>query len=191
MHGAGGEKVIKAESNNAAGGLIYKIQIDPNEYPVIEWRCKVNGVMNNGNLKKKDGDDYPDRIYITFDYDKSNLSFGDLIKYSALKTFTSHNIPLRSINYIWANQAKKGTVAPNPFTDWVYMIAVQSGNRQADTWMDEKRNILEDYRTAFGEETPAITGVAIMTYSDNTGNSATAYYGGIIFKKSGAGERSK
>jgi len=139
-----GQQVIKAESNSAAGGLIYKKRIDPREYPIIEWRWKVEGVLKNGDLRKKDGDDYPARIYITFDYDKSKLGFGDRMKYEAIKTFTSHNVPLRAINYIWANQADRGTITPNPFTDWVYMIAIQSGSKKSGQWIVETRNILND-----------------------------------------------
>jgi len=177
-----GQHIIKAKSNTAAGGLIYKKRIDPHEYPIIEWRWKVDGVIENGNLYKKEGDDYPARIYITFDYDKSNLSLGDRMKYEAIKTFTSYNVPLRAINYIWANKAEPRTIAPNPFTDWVYMIALQSGNEKSGQWIIQTRNILEDYRKAFGEDPPDITGIAIMTDSDNTGGSATAYYGDIIFR---------
>ena len=183
-----GSRIIKAESDNAAGGLIYKRRIDPEAYPIIEWRWKVNGVLNDGNLRTKDGDDYAARIYITFDYDKSNLSFGDRLKYAAIKTFTSYDIPLRALNYIWANRADKGTIAPNPFTDWVYMVAVQSGQSKSGQWIIESRNILKDYREAFGENPPDITGIAIMTDSDNTGGSATAYYGDIIFRQSSRSE---
>jgi hypothetical protein len=46
-----------------------------------------------------------------------------------------------------------------------------------------ERNIVEDYRKAFGEEPPMISGVAIMTDTDNTGESVTAYYGDIRFRR--------
>ena len=39
----------------------------------------------------------------------------------------------------------------------------------------------EDYRLAFGEEPPAISGVAIMSDTDNTKERAVAYYGDIVF----------
>ena len=183
MKNESGQKVIKAESDNAAGGLIYKTRIDPQKYPIIEWRWKVDSILKDGDLRKKEGDDYPARIYITFDYDKSNLSLGDRMKYSAVKTFTDYKVPLRALNYIWSNRAEKGTVVPNPFTDWVYMIAVQSGGKKTSNWIVETQNILEDYKKAFGEDPPDITGVAIMTDSDNTGGRTTAYYRDIIFKK--------
>ena len=51
-------------------------------------------------------------------------------------------------------------------------------------WVDEERNIYEDYKKAFGEEPPMINGVATMSNTDNTKEPATAYYGDIVFRRS-------
>jgi hypothetical protein len=67
------------------------------------------------------------------------------------------------------------------------MIAVESGESKVNQWVCEERNILEDYKKAFGENPSMISGIAIMTDTDNTGESATAYYGDIIFKKVAGG----
>jgi hypothetical protein len=63
------------------------------------------------------------------------------------------------------------------------VLVVESGTADLNQWRSERRNIFEDYRRAFGEDPPMITGVAIMTDSDNTGESATAWYGDIVFKQ--------
>jgi hypothetical protein len=63
------------------------------------------------------------------------------------------------------------------------MIVVESGGLMLNQWVSEERNIYEDYKKAFGDEPPPISGVAIMTDADNTGESAIAYYGDIVFKK--------
>jgi hypothetical protein len=65
------------------------------------------------------------------------------------------------------------------------MIVVESGAGKLNQWVSEERNIYEDYKRAFGEEPPMISGVAIMTDTDNTGEAATAYYGDILFEKAG------
>jgi hypothetical protein len=65
------------------------------------------------------------------------------------------------------------------------MMVVQSGEKNLNTWVSEERNIYADYRKAFKDEPPMISGVAIMTETDNTGESATAYYGDIMFRKEG------
>lgn len=174
---------IKGQSNNSASGLVYKVDIDPKEFPIIEWSWKAENILEKGDIKKKSGDDYPARVYITFDYDKKNLKLKDRLVYFTITTFTKFDIPLRGINYVWANKADIGTITPSSFTDWVYMIAVQSGEDEVGTWKVQTQNIYEDYKKAFGEEPPKINGIAIMTDSDNTKEFSEGHYGDIIFRK--------
>ena len=69
----------------------------------------------------------------------------------------------------------------NAYTDFAKMIVVESGSPKVGMWVEESRNVYQDYRQAFGEEPPAINGVAIMTDTDNTKERAVAYYGDIRF----------
>ena len=63
------------------------------------------------------------------------------------------------------------------------MIVVRGGDKMLNTWVQEERNLYEDYKQAFGTEPPTISGVAIMTDTDNTLESAVTFYGDIIFKQ--------
>jgi hypothetical protein len=179
----GGAVVVKAVSEASSSGLTREIKINPKEYPIVQWRWKVANVLKKGDVTKKEGDDYPARIYITFEYDTGKVGFFDKAKYEAARLLYGQYPPLGAINYIWESKAPKGTVALNPFTEQVKMIVVESGAERLNQWVNEERNLYEDYKKAFGEEPPMIFGVAIMTDTDNTGESATAYYGDIIFKK--------
>jgi hypothetical protein len=173
--------VVRAESNGGASGLVRRQQIDPHDFPIMEWRWKVNRVLDAGDASKRSGDDYPARIYVTFAYD--DLGFGDRMKLQALKLLGYSDIPTRALNYLWASRAERGQIIPNAYTDWVMMLPVESGPEHVGQWRTERRNVLEDYREAFGEDPPMINGVAIMTDTDDTGESATAYYGDIVFKR--------
>jgi len=181
----GDEVVVKAASRASASGLIRETKIDPREFPILQWRWKVENVLKKGDVRRKEGDDYPARIYVTFEYDPQKLSFLDRTKYGLVKAFYGQYPPLAALNYIWESRAPKGTLVPNPFTDRAMMIVVESGAEKLNQWITEERDILEDYRKAFGEDPPMINGVAIMTDTDNTGESAVAYYGDIFFKKKG------
>ncbi len=64
------------------------------------------------------------------------------------------------------------------------MVVVESGPSQIGLWVDESRNIYDDYKRAFGEEPPMINGIAIMSDTDNTKERAIAYYGDIAFMTS-------
>jgi hypothetical protein len=180
--------VIKAVSNASASGMIREIKINPKDYPLIQWRWKVSNILKKGNVKVKEGDDYPARIYITFDYDPQKLNFFEKTKYNTYRLIYGQYPPLGAINYIWESTAPKGTLVPNPFTSRVKMIVVESGPEKVNQWVKEEQNILEDYRRAFDEDPPMIAGIAVMTDTDNTGESATAYYGDILFRKGGSGK---
>lgn len=175
--------VVKAVSEASASGLTREIKINLKEYPVVQWRWKVANILKSGDVSKKEGDDYPARIYITFAYDAGKVSFFKKAQFETVKLIYGQYPPLGAINYIWESKAPKGTVAPNPFTDQVKMIVVESGAERLNQWVSEERNVYEDYKKAFGEEPPMISGIAVMTDTDNTGESATAYYGDIVFQK--------
>lgn len=178
-----GTPIIMATSENAISSVTTPIDADPQIFQYLEWEWMIESVLESGDLTRKSGDDFVARVYVTFDYDSSDLSFGDRVRYRLYRTFTSFEIPLRSLNYIWANKAEVGTIAESPFTSWVQYIAIQSGNDQAGEWHTEKRNIVDDYRAAFNEEPKRITGITIMTDSDNTGESTRAWFGKIKLSK--------
>jgi Protein of unknown function (DUF3047) len=181
--------VVRGVAHSSASGLIREIRIDPNEYPIVQWRWKIANILKKADVHKKAGDDYPARIYITFEYDSSKLSFFEKTKYQAVRLLYGEYPPLAAINYIWESHAPVETIVPNPFTDRAMMIVVESGEGKVNEWVCEERNILEDYRKAFSENPSMISGVAIMTDTDNTEESATAYYGDILFKKEPGGCR--
>ena len=175
--------VVKATSNQSSSGYIKKININPKEFPIVQWRWKIDNIIQAGDVSKKESDDYPARIYIIFAYDSSKVGFFEKAKFELIKLIYGQYPPTESINYIWESKTPIGTIVPNPYTDYVQMIITQSGNQLVGKWVTEERNVYEDYKKAFGEEPTNISGVAIMTDTDNTKESATAYFGDIVFKK--------
>jgi hypothetical protein len=178
--------VVKAVSVASASGLIRELKIDPKEFPILQWRWKIGNILQKGNVKTSEGDDYPARIYIAFEYDPKKLNFFEKTKYNTYRILYGQYPPLRAINYIWESTAPKGTAVPNPYASRVLMIVVESGPEKINQWISQERNVFEDYQKAFGEDPPMISGVALMTDTDNTGESAMAYYGDISFRKGGS-----
>ena len=178
----GDKTVVKADSNVSASGLIKEVRINPRDYPIIRWRWKVNNLVQKSDTTRKDGDDYPARVYVTFEYDQDKVSVGKKLKYKAGRVLFG-DIPIGAINYVWETKAPIGVILDNAYTDFVKMIVVQSGPNRVGLWIDETRNIYDDYKMAFGEEPPMINGVAIMSDTDNTKERAVAYYGDIVFEK--------
>jgi Protein of unknown function (DUF3047) len=175
--------VVKATSDASASGLTKEVKIDPKEFPIVRWQWKIDNLLQKSDATRKDGDDYPARLYITFEYDPDKVSFSKKLKFKAGQVVFG-DIPIGAISYVWETKAPVGTVIDNAYTDFVKMIVVESGPQKIGLWADESRNIYEDYKQAFGEEPPMINGVAIMSDTDNTKEQVTAYYGDIVFQKS-------
>jgi hypothetical protein len=174
--------VVKARSEASGSGLTKEIRINPKEYPIVRWRWKVENLLAKSDVRRKEGDDYPARLYITFEYDPDKVGFAKKLKYKAGQALFG-TIPIGALNYIWDGQTPTGTIVDNAFTDFAKMIVMRSGSADLGRWVQEERNVYEDYRKAFEEEPPMINGVAIMTDTDNTKEAATAYYGDIQFLK--------
>ncbi len=158
-----GEKVMMAFSNKAASAIVFKREYSLHDFPVLSWRWKVRNVISKGDYQSQGGDDYAARVYVIFPH--------------RFFPWT------RSINYVWANRMPKGSHSPSPYTARSVMVAMQTGPENTGSWITERRNVREDYRRIFGEEPPAVGGIAIMTDTDDTGGSALAWYDDIRIEK--------
>ncbi len=178
-----GEVVVKAVSHASASGLTKKITIDPSSYPVLSWRWKILNHIKGADPRTREGNDFPARLYVTFRADLSNATFLEKLKDKTTTLFYGQPPPFAAITYVWAFDLPVNTFYSSPYTDRAKICVLQRGDAHVGEWMKEERNIVEDFKTAFGEIPPTISAVAIMTDTDNTKGSATAFYGDIFFKK--------
>ena len=177
----GGKTVLRADAQNAMSGLSHPVNIDVRQYPLLRWRWKVQAPVSGADMKSKEGDDYAARIYVMFDYPADKLSFGTRLKLRLAEGIYGQKIPTAALNYVWDNSHPAGTMQPNVYTDRARMIVVNSGTAKAGQWVTHTRDLVADFRDAFGEDPPDIVAVALATDTDNTGEAATAWYGDIEF----------
>lgn len=171
--------VLRADSRAAASTLFRRVDVDPRAYPVLTWRWKVDGVIASADARTRAGDDYPARVYVAFRYDPERATLWERTVYGFYRAVYGEYPPRGVLNYVWDNRLPVGTVLDNAYTGRARMIVVQSGPALAGRWVSEKRNLLDDYRLAFGGEPSRIAGIAVMTDTDDTGESAVGYYDAI------------
>ena len=61
------------------------------------------------------------------------------------------------------------------------MLLLRAGAAHAGTWIQERRNVLADFRRAFGEIDGELKGLAIASDTDNTGEEAHAGFADFRF----------
>ncbi len=93
-------------------------------------------------------------------------------------------LPIAALVYVWGNRANQTAAFDSPYSgSFVKVVPIESGATHVGEWRSETRNAYDDYRRLFGEDPPPVESVAIMTDTDDTGESAEAWYGDIAFSK--------
>ena len=171
----GDRSLLKAESRNAASGLVCRRSFNVYEMPRLRWRWKVEQLSDWGNPQEKAGDDYPIRVYVVFEYDPARATIGERLTYSAARAIYGKYPPHSSLNYVWTGHDVAERIIASPYTEKAFMVVLEKGRERVGQWVEESVDILADYRKAFGQDPPAGASLAVMSDTDNAGGSAVAY----------------
>jgi len=177
-----GRTVLRARANASTAGIVREVRVDANRHPVLAWQWKVMRVLEKSDLATREGDDCPARLYVTFDVAADSLSASERMQLRLARMLYGPDVPVAALCYVWDTKAAAGTLAPNAYTDRVRMIVVDSGRDNAGRWRVHERNVLADFRSAFGSNAPMVNGVIVSTDTDNTAETAETYYGDIEFR---------
>lgn len=177
-----GATVLRARAEASTAGIIHDLRVDPAAHPVLAWRWKATRLPQKADLRTKAGDDYAARLYVVFDLRLAALPLGERVGVTLARLIYGEDVPAAALCYVWASRAAVGTIAPNAYTGRVRMVVVDSGGANLGRWVAHERDVAADFRRAFGEAPPAVKGVVVSTDTDNTGETAEAYYGDVVFR---------
>jgi len=179
----GGVTVLRADSRAGASGLSRKLSVSPAQFPWLRWRWKIENLVAGADLRSKEGDDFPARLYVMFDYPLDRLPFIERSKLRIARALFDPDLPAATLCYVWDGSTPAGSIVPSAYTGRVKLVVVESGAKRLKRWVEVERNIAADFRAAFGEAAPPVSAIAVATDTDNTGASATAFFGDIFFYK--------
>lgn len=174
-----GRVVVEAASNASVAALVWDLSVDPAEFPIMHWEWRVANLLESSDISTRKGDDFPARVYVTFAYDLRRLQWVARTKIRLARLLYGDAVPGAALCYVWDREAPAGTITRSAYTDRVQMIVVESGDDRLNEWVPVTRNIYDDFRLAFGEEPPPVSGVVITTDTDDTGESALAWFGDV------------
>jgi hypothetical protein len=182
-----GVTVLRVHSADAAGTAAQPLAVDPSRSPVLAWRWKIDRVVEAADLATKAGDDFAARVYVFFDVPSAQLPLGARVKLVLARLLYGEALPAAALCYVWDNRHPAGTSAWSAYTDRVRVIVLESGSARAGEWVGERRDVAADYRAAFGADAPLheVSGVAAGNDTDQTGESATAWFGDFRFEAAG------
>ena len=153
---------IKAEAEAVGSGLGKEIAIDLVKTPFINITWKVESDLSGIVENSKKGHDYAARVFV-------------------IKKTGSTILSNRAINYVFSSNNEIGKNWPSPYTKKSIDYVLSTTIDNLDNWVTVKANVKEDFMRLHGIEVNDISGVAIMTDTDNSKLKAISYYQNIYF----------
>lgn len=179
-----GVNAVEAYAKKSMALLARPLQVDLQKTPILCWQWRIDSVIASADMTQKSGDDYTARVYLSYEIAPDQLSFGTRLKLKLGRSLFGSQVPDAAVNYIWDNKHPIGTLQNNAYTDRARMLVLRTGNAQAGRWVQEQRNVLADLQRTFGEEEAKgakLSGLAIATDTDNTGEEARAGFADFRF----------
>jgi len=174
---AEGRTLLEARSDASASGLVRTGTFDVYETPILEfsWRLE-SGPASAPSPRTKAGDDYPLRVYVIFEYDPKSAPLGVRMMYETARILYKEYPPHSSLNYAWSVPGDPGGWFRSPYTERSAMRVVDAGLAAPGEYRIRTRDLLEDYRAAFGADPPRKATIAVMADSDNAGGTSLGYF---------------
>ena len=153
---------LRAEAKGTASGLGQKVKINLNKTPFINITWKIEKDLKGIDEKTKKGHDFAARVFVVKKTGLTPLS-NKAVNY----VFSSNN----SVNESWRSPYTKSSID--------YVLSTTKDN--LNEWVTVKANVKEHFKKLHDLNVEELTGVAIMTDTDQTKIKAISYYQNIFF----------
>lgn len=174
-----GRPCIQATSEHAASLLRRKLDLAPDRVARIEFDWWIDRAPVVPPGESSPPDDAAARIVLAFDGDEAMLPVKDRLLFELARTITGESPPFASLIYAWDPHLPVETPRASERSDRLRKIVVAGGRQPPGAWMHLRRDMVADYRLAYGEAPGRLVGLGLMTDSDNTSSLAQACYGDI------------
>jgi len=161
-----GRKAIHLKSVNEGSTVSREIKgkVNLKETPVLEWSWKVTVLPKGGDSCHKATDDQAGQIFVVWP------RFPEAVR-------------SRIIGYVWDTTQPVGKMCKSEKTGTVTYIVVRSGAAELGKWITERRNVVEDFKKAYGEAPDDPSAVSFAIDSNDTSSTAESFMGPIVFTK--------
>jgi len=153
---------IKAEAEGKGSGLGKEVEINLSKTPFINITWKVEKDLSGIIENSKKGHDYAARVFV-------------------IKKTGSTVLSNRAINYVFSSNNSIGDNWSSPYTKKSIDYVLSTTKDNLDTWVTVKANVKKHFKKLYGLDVDELSGVAIMTDTDNSKLKAIAYYQNIYF----------
>jgi hypothetical protein len=181
-----GRDVVQVDAVSSASMLRNKVRVESTDFGHLQFSWRIPALITGADLTDRQQSDSPVRVVLAFEGDRSKFSARDGMLSELAHALTGEPMPYATLMYVWCNHSAPGTVLTNTRTSRIRKLVLESGPAKLNRWLDYERDVRADFIKVFGEEPGALVSIGIMTDTDNTETSTTAWYGPVRHVKTGA-----
>jgi hypothetical protein len=173
---------IEVDSSSSVSRLYRPTDVDLDATPVLTWQWRVDEPVPPTDLTQKGEDDTALTIYIGFPWDPGQASFTERLTRPLVEAYAGEDAPGRVLAYVWGGKQRRGEWVASPHLRSAGALRVlRPADSPTGEWFDERVNLVEDYREAFGEDPPAPTQIAISADTDDTSSTSRGFVQDLAF----------
>ncbi len=151
-----GRRFVQAVSRGLGVQAAFSREWDLDAYPVLAWSWRPRAFPTGADERNSSTNDSVLAVYM-------------LVPHSRVRG-------PKAVKYVWSERVPVGTQLSSN-GGLTQVLVRETGTDKQGTWVDERVNVLADYKRLFGEgETPKPAGIAILTDSDDTTSTAEGDY---------------
>lgn len=174
--------LVKATSNESVSVLRKRLTLHPGQYKSIKMAWKVLQPPHDAKITQANLDDSSMRLVLAFNGDKSKWSAKDAALSEISELMTGEAMPYATLMYVLCDECPENSVVMNQRTSRIRYIVVGKAKGQENKWQFLQRDIHEDYVKTFQETPGELVSLGIMTDSDNSKSSSSAWYGPVVLE---------
>ena len=153
---------FRAEAKGTASGLGKKVKIDLNKTPFINITWKIEKDLKGIDEKSKKEHDFAARVFV--------------VKKTGLTTLSN-----KAVNYVFSSNNSTNEFWRSPYTKSSIDYVLSTTKDNLNEWVTVKANVKEHFKKLHDLNVEELTGIAIMTDTDQTDIKAISYYQNIYF----------
>jgi hypothetical protein len=184
-----GRPALSASSDRSASMWRRRVDVPAAALREVSFSWWVEDLVPGASVAEQDREDAPARVLLAFGGDASKLPQRTRMMFDLAEALTGEPPPYATLMYVWDGSAPVGSVIVNPRTDRIRKIVVDSGPENLRRWREHRRDVVADFKLAFGEAPGPLQAIAVMTDTDNTRSRARAWYGPVAVDDPAVGAR--
>jgi hypothetical protein len=173
---------IEVFSSSSVSRLYRAIEVDLDATPVLTWRWRVDDPVPPTDLTQKGEDDTALTIFVGFPWDPGEASFTERLTRPLVEAYAGEDAPGRVLAYVFGGDHPRGAWVESPHLRSAgAMRVLRPADSPTGEWFEERADIVQDYREAFGEDPPDPTQIAISADTDDTGSTSRGFVKDLAF----------